>query len=304
MIILKVNTNKGCLSQDSLYLKKHFGPTKYKKRCTTMKKSVVSKEYQNLQKDILALQENWKKSINPESIIPNLDKGAMSAGVPAAALTSINFEISLFLQWIEEINTLLTKMNPELETKLAGISALVNEETAIRWIDEAFSFNSVYFASFAEENGLEEWIPQFLAETALRPYLQVTAEKVQHEITHAVPGAGCPVCGEPARLAVLRDEGQKVMTCPRCLAHWQAKRIECAHCGNYDHNTIQYITIEGDSTSQIQVCEKCTGYIKVIDTRQYLSMPSSAMLDLNTIHLDFVAQEQGYQVVGQVKQSN
>ncbi|MCM3692997.1 formate dehydrogenase accessory protein FdhE [Neobacillus niacini] len=269
-----------------------------------MKKSVVSKEYQNLQKDILALQENWKKSINPESIIPNLDKGAMSAGVPAAALTSINFEISLFLQWIEEINTLLTKMNPELETKLAGISALVNEETAIRWIDEAFSFNSVYFASFAEENGLEEWIPQFLAETALRPYLQVTAEKVQHEITHAVPGAGCPVCGEPARLAVLRDEGQKVMTCPRCLAHWQAKRIECAHCGNYDHNTIQYITIEGDSTSQIQVCEKCTGYIKVIDTRQYLSMPSSAMLDLNTIHLDFVAQEQGYQVVGQVKQSN
>ena len=39
-----------------------------------MKKSVVSKEYQNLQKDIIALQENWKESINPESIIPKLDK--------------------------------------------------------------------------------------------------------------------------------------------------------------------------------------------------------------------------------------
>jgi FdhE protein len=228
----------------------------------------------------------------------------MSAGVPAAALTSINFEISLFLQWIEEINTLLIKMNPELETKLSGIRELVNEETAIRWIDEAFSFNRVYFARFAEENGLEEWIPQFLAETALRPYLQLTAEKIQHEISHAVPGAGCPVCGEPARLAVLRDEGQKVMTCPRCLANWQAKRIECAHCGNDDHNTIQFITVEGDATSQIQVCEKCTGYIKVIDTRQYLSIPSSAMLDLNTIHLDFVAQEQRYQAVGLVKQSN
>jgi FdhE protein len=269
-----------------------------------MKKSVVSKEYQNLQKDIMALQENWKKSINPESIIPNLDKAAMSAGVSAAALTSINFEISLFLQWIEEINTLLIKMDPKLETKLSGIRELVSEETAIRWIDEAFSFNGVYFARFAEENGLEEWIPQFLAETVLRPYLQLTAEKLQHETFHAVPGAGCPVCGEPARLAVLRDEGQKVMTCPRCLAHWQAKRIECAHCGNDDHNTIQFITVEGDATSQIQVCEKCTGYIKVIDTRQYLSMPSSAMLDLNTIHLDFVAQEHGYQAVGQVKQSN
>ena len=141
-----------------------------------MKKSVVSKEYQNLQKEIIALQENWKESINSESIIPNLDKAAMSAGVPAAALTSINFEISLFLQWIEEINALLSKNNPELEEKLAGVDSLLNEETAIRWIDEAFSFNSVYFASFAEENGLEEWIPQFLAETALRPYLQLTAE--------------------------------------------------------------------------------------------------------------------------------
>ncbi|WP_456153863.1 formate dehydrogenase accessory protein FdhE [Neobacillus driksii] len=269
-----------------------------------MKKSVVSKEYQNLQQDILALQENWKKSINPEAIIPKLNKAAMSAGVPAAALASINFEISLFLQWIEEINALLTQNNPELELKFAEVRKLLNEETAIRWIDEAFSFNSVYFAGFAEEKGLEEWIPPFLAETALRPYLQVAAEKIQHEITHAVPGAGCPVCGEPARLAVLEDEGKKVMTCPRCLAHWNAKRIECAHCGNDDHKTIQFLTIEGDASSQIQVCEKCIGYIKVIDTRQYLSKPSPAMLDLNTIHLDFVAQEQGYQVVGEIKQTN
>ena len=269
-----------------------------------MKKSVVSKEYLNLQKEIIALQENWKESINPESIIPKLDKAAMSAGVPAAAITSINFDISLFLQWIEEINALLINNNPELETKLAGVMTLLNEETAIRWIDEAFSFNSVYFTDFAEENGLEEWIPQFLAETALRPYLQLTAEKVQHEITHAVPGAGCPVCGEPARLAVLEDEGKKVMTCPRCLAHWNAKRVECAHCGNDDHKTIQYVTIEGDASSQIQVCEKCMGYIKVIDTRQYLSKPSSAILDLNTIHLDFVAQEQGYQAVGETKKTN
>lgn len=269
-----------------------------------MKKSVVSKEYLNLQKDILTLQENWKKRINKEAIIPTLDKAAMSVGVPVAALSSINFEISLFLQWIEEIKTLLIKNNSELDTKLAGISTLLNEETAIRWIDEAFSFNSVYFTSFAEEHGLEEWIPQFLAETALRPYLQLTAEIIQHEISHAVPGAGCPVCGEPARLAILEDEGKKVMTCPRCLAHWEAKRIECAHCGNDDHQTIQFLTIEGDSSSQIQVCEKCTGYIKVIDIRQYLSKPSAAMLDLNSIHLDFVAQDQGYHAIGQEKLTN
>ncbi|QCJ44933.1 formate dehydrogenase accessory protein FdhE [Bacillus sp. S3] len=266
-----------------------------------MIKSVVSKEYQELHKEIVRLQEKWKLQLDPETIRPNLDQAAMGAGVPAAALTAIDFEISLFLQWIEEINDLLVKYNPELEAKLADIHSLLNEETAIRWIEEASSFNHLYFASFAEEHSLQEWIPQFLAETALRPYLQLTAEKVQAGIHRAVPGAGCPVCGEPVRLASLEEEGKKVIHCPRCLAHWHAKRLECSHCGNEDHKTIQFFTIEGDVTSQIQVCEECNGYIKIIDTRQYIAKPSAALLDLNSIHLDFVAQENGYTAVGEKK---
>lgn len=269
-----------------------------------MIKSVVSKEYQDLQKEIVLLQDKWKQQINPETIRPNLDRAAMKAGVPAAALTAIDFEISLFLQWIEEVSATLRKHNPELEPKLTGISGLLTEETAIRWIEEAYSFNQVYFVKFAEENGLEEWIPQFLAETALRPYLRLTAEEVQHEITHAIPGAGCPVCGEPVRLATLNEDGRKVIHCPRCLAHWNAKRLECSHCGNEDHKTIKFITIEGDAVSQIQVCEECNGYIKIIDTKQYIEKPSAALLDLNSIHLDFVAQENGYSAVGEKKETN
>jgi FdhE protein len=269
-----------------------------------MIKSVVSKEYQELQKEIVLLQDKWKQQINPETIRPNLDKAAMEAGVPAAALSAIDFEIPLYLQWIEEMITLLVMKNPELESKLTGINSLLTEETAIRWIEEAFSSNHVYFVKFAEENGLEEWIPQFLAETVLRPYLQLTAEKVQDEITRAIPGAGCPVCGEPVRLASLNDDGKKVIHCPRCLAHWNAKRLECAHCGNEDHKTIEFITIEGDAVSQIQVCEECNGYIKIIDTRQYIEKPSAALLDLNSIHLDFVAQENGYNAVGMKKDTH
>jgi FdhE protein len=269
-----------------------------------MIKSVVSKEYQDLQKQIVALQEKWMHSIDPGTIRPNLDKAAMDAGVPAVSLTTIDFDISLFTQWIEEIKSILVKSNPDLETKLAGISGLLNEETAISWIDEAFSFNHLYFVQFAEENGLETWIPQFLAETALRPYLRLTAEKVQLSFDRAVPGAGCPVCGEPVRLATLEDEGKKVVQCPRCLAHWNAKRLECSHCGNENHKTIQFITIEGDAVSQIQVCDECKGYTKIIDTRQYITKPSAALLDLNSIHLDFVAQENGYQAVGEKKLTN
>ncbi|WP_066072871.1 formate dehydrogenase accessory protein FdhE [Neobacillus soli] len=270
-----------------------------------MIKSVVSKEYQDLQEEIVELQKQWKLDLDPEAVRPSLeDQEALNAGVPIAALTVIDFKNSLFLQWIEELIVTLERYNPELETKLAGIIGLLDKETAIRWMDEARSFNQSYFASFASTHGIEEWIPQFLAETTLRPYLQLIAERVQGEIHHAVLGAGCPVCAEPERLAVLEEEGKKVIHCPRCLAHWSAKRLECAHCGNEDHKTIKFLTIEGDAVSQIQVCEQCNGYIKIIDTRQYIEKPSAALLDLNSIHLDFVAQENGYTATREEKLLN
>ena len=44
---------------------------------------------------------------------------------------------------------------------------------------------------------------------------------------------------------------------------------------------------------EIQVCEGCNGYIKIIDTRQYIEKPTAALLDLNSIHLDYVEKDNG-----------
>lgn len=270
-----------------------------------MKTSVVSKEYRELNEAIINLQEQWKNNVPKDSVQPKIDIAALEAGVPVVALTNIHFNITLFVQWIGEITDLLIDSNATLSGKLANLKSILSEEVAQRWIDEAIACNQVYFTTFAGENNLEEWIPQFLAETAVRPYLQLVAESVQDHIDHATKGAGCPVCGEPARVATLEGkEGKKVLHCPRCLFSWKAKRLECAHCGNEDHKTIKFLSIEGDAATQIQVCEECNGYIKVIDTRQYINKPQAAILDLNTIHLDFVAQENGYSAVGEKKETN
>ncbi|WP_053368445.1 formate dehydrogenase accessory protein FdhE [Bacillus sp. FJAT-27245] len=269
-----------------------------------MKTSVVSKDYQNLHKEIIGLQEKWKKSLGSGAVTIKTDKTAMSSGVPVAALSIFDFDIPLFLQWIEEIKGLLVKNNDKMEEKLVFLSTIMDENTAQRWIDEALAFNDIYFHGFAKEQGVEGWIPYFLAETALRPYLQLAAEKAQPAIHAVIHGAGCPVCGEPARLAQLEGEGKKELYCPRCLAHWNDKRVTCSHCGNEDHETIKFITVEGDAASQIQVCEKCHGYIKIVDTRQFINKPSAAMLDLTTLHLDFVAQENGYHTGGSGETEN
>lgn len=265
-----------------------------------MKSSVVSKEYVSLQKSIFNLQEQWKKSISPDSVQPKIDQGLITTGVPIAATTEFDFDITLLLQWIDELKNVLIKSNPSLEGQFTILKDLLDENIATRWLDEAFSINNLYFTEFAAEHQLQAWLPQFLAETVLRPYLQAVAEKVQPQIKNAVPGCGCPVCGEPVRMGQIEGQGQKVLHCPRCLAFWLDKKISCSHCGNTDHETIQFLTIEGDASSQIHVCEKCKGYTKVIDTRQHITKPSTPMLDLNSIHLDYIAQEKGYKVSGEV----
>lgn len=264
-----------------------------------MKTSVVPKEYLNLQKEIIQLQEQWKTSVNPEAIKPNFDKAAHETGVPIAMLTAIEFDIALFLQWIDELGQVLTKHQPQVAGQISSLVNLVDEETAKRFIDEAFAFNHLYFSGYAQEHQLHEWLPQFFAETVLRPYLHLLAEKVQSQLNGAKPGCGCPVCGEPVRLGQLEGKGQKVLHCPRCHAYWLDKKISCTHCGNIDHETMKYLTVEGDSASQIHVCEECKGYTKIIDTRQHLSKPSAQMLDLTTIHLDYIAQEKGYKGMGE-----
>jgi FdhE protein len=162
----------------------------------------------------------------------------------------------------------------------------------------------MYFTEFARKNGIDECLPQFVAEMAARPYLHVLAEKVHNQIDSWKPGAGCPVCGEPVRLAQLEGEGKKAVHCPRRLHHWHVNRLTCSHCGNDHHETIRFLTIEEDPSSKIQVCEECHGYTKLIDTRQYLVQPEAGMLDLTTIHLDFVAQEHGYLAAVEAKASN
>lgn len=266
-----------------------------------MKSSIISNEYQKLQEDIMKLQEQWKQSLSPDSIDFRFDSATTGSGVPFVALTVFDVNFSLFVQWVDELKQLLMGQNSELESQLNRVIELVDEATAKVWLEEAFAFNHLYFMKFAEENLLDEWIPPFLAETLFRPYLQLLSEKTKTKISHAVAGCGCPVCGEPVRLGQLEGKGQKVLYCPRCHANWPEKKLSCSHCGNEDYEKMKYLTVEGKSTEQIHVCEECKGYTKIIDTRQYITKPSPELLDLKTIHLDYIAQENGYLVMGEVK---
>jgi FdhE protein len=266
-----------------------------------MKTSVVSSEYIKFQEELIKKQEQWKADLDQSLIEIHFDQELMKEGVPLAALTVFDLNFSLFLQWVDELKAILMSHNNELEEQLMKLSSLLDEETAEQWMEKAFAFNQSYFSNFAVEHSLDEWLPHFAAETLFRPYIQKLADMSKGKVNQAVPGCGCPVCGEPVRLGQLEGQGQKVLYCPRCHANWPEKKLSCSHCGSENYENMKYLTVEGKSTEQIHVCEDCKGYTKIIDTRQYISKPTPELLDLRTIHLDYIAQENGYQVMGERK---
>lgn len=106
----------------------------------------------------------------------------------------------------------------------------------------------------------------------------------------------CFVCGAAATLAELRgNEQARHARCGSCGADWQVRRLQCLYCGNEDHRTQRYLTTDNGSGGQrVEVCDRCRGYLKVIYAFDPTPPELLPLEDLATLHLDYIALEQGY----------
>jgi FdhE protein len=107
----------------------------------------------------------------------------------------------------------------------------------------------------------------------------------------------CWVCGDPALLAELRGNAQaRHLRCGRCGASWGFPRLACAHCGSEDRSARGVLLPErGPGTARLETCESCRGYLKTIMSHDPTPVDFLAVLDLETVPLDFLARARGYE---------
>jgi formate dehydrogenase maturation protein FdhE len=110
----------------------------------------------------------------------------------------------------------------------------------------------------------------------------------------------CPICGAMPAFAELQGHHlQKHLRCNRCGADWPARRIHCLYCGNEDHRTLCVLYKDSrHDTVRLEICEQCKGYIKVIVTFSPTTPEQFPVLDLETIYLNYIAEERGYRMNG------
>lgn len=260
-----------------------------------MKPSVVSKEYLALQTDISNKQTEWANKLNKSDVVKR--QALINKQVPIISQVNMIIDYSLYKEWMIELADFLAEKEESLQEDVHKLKEILTDEIVKRWADEVLAFNQLYFDSLAEKEELPVWLPYFLAEHSLRPYLRVVSEVFAEDLPTIDAKGSCPCCGEPLRIAVLEGKGKKMICCPRCEAKWNQKRLHCSFCGNEDHDKIKFYNVENDASQKLEVCSQCNGYLKLIDTRKLFKKQTAFLLDVNSLHLDFVAQENGFGIM-------
>ncbi|MCX7981912.1 MAG: formate dehydrogenase accessory protein FdhE [Syntrophales bacterium] len=137
---------------------------------------------------------------------------------------------------------------------------------------------------------------ELFIEECMRPAFELVAEKYGSIIEKSRWSEGfCPICGKEPKIGEIKNqEGKRYLFCTQCGIEWPYKRIKCPFCGNEEQQTLAYFTVEDDERYRVDVCNECRRYIKIVDFRSTNEEADLDVEDIATLHLDILANEEGY----------
>lgn len=226
----------------------------------------------------------------------------LKKGIPVLRATEINDTI------VENAANLLERMTEALTVaslpekileQSRQLQALFSEhkDLTVRVIAEVVK-NNTAGKSVAGLNEVNEGFLIFLAWRALATALEPSKKEVAQLLKEHHWGRGyCPVCGHlPAMGQLVRTKKgrERELICSCCQMRWRYKRIGCPFCENDEQDTLKIIGLE-EPDLRIDTCEKCKCYLKT-----YTSEGKEKVLlaDWSTLHLDLVAEKQGFKRTG------
>ena len=148
----------------------------------------------------------------------------------------------------------------------------------------------------ARRAGIDAEALGVIGQLAIMPLLHACAQRWRESIPSAWTHGYCPVCGAWPALSELRGlERSRRLRCGRCATDWGLPLLQCAYCGENDHDRLGTLIPEGESqTRRVEVCFTCKGYLKAFTTLRPMTLRTIAMTDLASVDLDLIAQERDY----------
>ncbi|MGA3206944.1 MAG: formate dehydrogenase accessory protein FdhE [Syntrophales bacterium] len=246
--------------------------------------------------EILILREEHRRKM--KNVIFPIDEGLMEkkifGGLPLIDFAGGTFDLTEPREYFTALLEIAEKRAPG-ETKEVLQMIQDGSFNFDKMISD--SFNSIQDDDISEDidDDVIDLVDLFLEES-LRPALEKVVEKYGKSIAKAGWTEGyCPICGKEPKIGEIREEeGRRFLFCTQCGFEWRFMRIKCPFCGNEEQQTLAYFSIEGEERYRVDVCNECKRYIKTVDFRETEEEANLDVEDIATLHLDMLANEEGY----------
>jgi FdhE protein len=264
-------------------------------------KSPHYEELLDILEEILILREEYRRKLT-DTVFPideRLIPTKMTGGLPLIDFSAGNFNI-------EQPKDYFLALLEIAEKRVPGETAELSREIRGGDVDFKEMLLNSFYGNYSDEEEAEETedvedeafdlVDMFLEES-LRPALEMVAEKFGPVIAKYKWDEGyCPVCGKEPKIGEIKEEeGVRYLFCNQCGIEWPYQRIKCPFCGNEEQQTLAYFTVEDDERYRVDVCNECKRYIKIVDFREMKEDANLDIEDIATLHLDILANEEGYE---------
>jgi FdhE protein len=245
--------------------------------------------------DILILREEYRPKMADvfSAVDESLIEKKMAGGLPLIDFSAGHFDLTKPREYFLTLLDVAEKRAPGETLELAQ-----------KIKDGTYDFEKLVLNSFyvqddettidAEEDFFD--LVELFLEESLRPSLEIVAQKYADVIARSGWSEGyCPVCGKEPKIGQIRGEEGRFLFCNQCGCEWHFLRIKCPFCSNEEQQSLAYFTVEGDEQYRVDVCNECKRYIKIVDFRESKREPNLDVEDIATLHLDILANEEGYE---------
>lgn len=220
---------------------------------------------------------------------------------PLVQIKKIDIPADKYKDLLLKFLAFLSSARPDTAEKIKNIEKNIEILDIDQVINHLILNENEFLNDLTKKLDISAELLLFILDHTLRPFLRILAAPYSQELlekeysTWEFPSI-CPVCGAKSNISRLRaEDGRRFMFCDRCFMEWETAYLKCVHCGNNEPHTIRYINVENDDAYQIYICEKCKGYLKTYDERQTGTKVDLFITNMETIYLDMLAQEKGYQ---------
>ena len=257
--------------------------------------TVLDAEHPEWRPLLLLIKEALREAERPKwaRFVPTLEHSGRG-GRPLLDGAVINAAPRLVRRWVRHILGIATAAGTEVEP--------LSRRVAEGWLDPLLLFESAvsqdvdrfHEVALVEKDyhGLLRGLAPLIAMPMLQSCRRAWAERVPMDWAYGF----CPICGGWPALAEKRGlDGARHLRCGCCGGDWRTEWLRCPFCGEADHEKLgSLVSPDKLGRETIEVCDRCSGYVKTMTTLRAIRPEHVVLQDLATVVLDIAALERGY----------